>query len=285
MSESSYTWEDLRYLMARLRDPETGCPWDLQQTADSIVPHTLEEAYELVATIESGDIDAMRDELGDVLFQVVFYAQLAQEQAHFDLSDVVHGLVSKLIRRHPHIFSDGNLRAVQKHEFAAEAVMDQWESIKQAERETKLQMHVLDDVPVSLPALTRAQKLQKRASTVGLDWVALGPVLSSLKQELCEFEAALAHPEKHDDIAHELGDLMFCCVNLARHLKLDAEQVQRAANQRFEARVRAFTALAEQQGLTPLALTDEQRDALWSAAKQQVQMQSEHSRGHSCYKH
>ena len=285
MSESSYTWEDLRYLMARLRDPETGCPWDLQQTADSIVPHTLEEAYELVATIESGDIDAMRDELGDVLFQVVFYAQLAQEQAHFDLSDVVHGLVSKLIRRHPHIFSDGNLRAVQKHEFAAEAVMDQWESIKQAERETKLKMHVLDDVPVSLPALTRAQKLQKRASTVGLDWVALGPVLSSLKQELCEFEAALAHPEKHDDIAHELGDLMFCCVNLARHLKLDAEQVQRAANQRFEARVRAFTALAEQQGLTPLALTDEQRDALWSAAKQQVQMQSEHSRGHSCYKH
>ena len=285
MSESSYTWEDLRYLMARLRDPETGCPWDLQQTADSIVPHTLEEAYELVATIESGDIDAMRDELGDVLFQVVFYAQLAQEQAHFDLSDVVHGLVSKLIRRHPHIFSDGNLRAVQKHEFAAEAVMDQWESIKQAERETKLQMHVLDDVPVSLPALTRAQKLQKRASTVGLDWVALGPVLSSLKQELCEFEAALAHPEKHDDIAHELGDLMFCCVNLARHLKLDAEQVQRAANQRFEARVRAFTSLAEQQGLTPLALTDEQRDALWSAAKQQVQMQSEHSRGHSCYKH
>ena len=285
MSESSYTWEDLRYLMARLRDPETGCPWDLQQTADSIVPHTLEEVYELVATIESGDIDAMRDELGDVLFQVVFYAQLAQEQAHFDLSDVVHGLVSKLIRRHPHIFSDGNLRAVQKHEFAAEAVMDQWESIKQAERETKLQMHVLDDVPVSLPAITRAQKLQKRASTVGLDWVALGPVLSSLKQELCEFEAALAHPEKHDDIAHELGDLMFCCVNLARHLKLDAEQVQRAANQRFEARVRAFTALAEQQGLTPLALTDEQRDALWSAAKQQVQMQSEHSRGHSCYKH
>ena len=285
MSESSYTWEDLRYLMVRLRDPETGCPWDLQQTADSIVPHTLEEVYELVATIESGDIDAMRDELGDVLFQVVFYAQLAQEQAHFDLSDVVHGLVSKLIRRHPHIFSDGNLRAVQKHEFAAESVMDQWESIKQAERETKLQMHVLDDVPVSLPALTRAQKLQKRASTVGLDWVALGPVLSSLKQELCEFEAALAHPEKHDDIAHELGDLMFCCVNLARHLKLDAEQVQRAANQRFEARVRAFTALAEQQGLTPLALTDEQRDALWSAAKQQVQMQSEHSRGHSCYKH
>jgi nucleoside triphosphate diphosphatase len=285
MSESSYTWEDLRYLMVRLRDPETGCPWDLQQTADSIVPHTLEEVYELVATIESGDIDAMRDELGDVLFQVVFYAQLAQEQAHFDLSDVVHGLVSKLIRRHPHIFSDGNLRAVQKHEFAAEAVIDQWESIKQAERETKLQMHVLDDVPVSLPALTRAQKLQKRASTVGLDWVALGPVLSSLKQELGEFEAALAHPEKHDDIAHELGDLMFCCVNLARHLKLDAEQVQRAANQRFEARVRAFTALAEQQGLTPLALTDEQRDALWSAAKQQVQMQSEHSRGHSCYKH
>ena len=274
MSESSYTWEDLRYLMARLRDPETGCPWDLKQTADSIVPHTLEEVYELVATIESGDIDAMRDELGDVLFQVVFYAQLAQEQAHFDLSDVVHGLVSKLIRRHPHIFSDGNLRAVQKHEFAAEAVMDQWESIKQAERETKLQMHVLDDVPVSLPALTRAQKLQKRASTVGLDWVALGPVLSSLKQELCEFEAALTHPEKHDDIAHELGDLMFCCVNLARHLKLDAEQVQRAANQRFEARVRAFTALAEQQGLTPLTLTDEQRDALWSAAKQQVQMQS-----------
>ena len=126
MSESSYTWEDLRYLMARLRDPETGCPWDLQQTADSIVPHTLEEVYELVATIESGDIDAMRDELGDVLFQVVFYAQLAQEQAHFDLSDVVHGLVSKLIRRHPHIFSDGNLRAVQKHEFAAEAVIDQW---------------------------------------------------------------------------------------------------------------------------------------------------------------
>lgn len=281
MLESLYTWDDLRYLMARLRDPETGCPWDLQQTADSIVPHTLEEVYELVATIESGDIDAMRDELGDVLFQVVFYAQLAQEQAHFDLSDVVHGLVSKLIRRHPHIFSDGNLRAVQKHEFAAEAVMDQWESIKQTERETKLQMHVLDDVPVSLPALTRAQKLQKRASTVGLDWVALGPVLSSLKQELCEFEAALAHPDKHADIAHELGDLMFCCVNLARHLKLDAEQVQRAANQRFEARVRAFTALAEQQGLTPQALTDEQRDALWSAAKQQVQTQSEHSRGHS----
>jgi ATP diphosphatase len=281
MSESFYTWEDLRYLMTRLRDPETGCPWDLQQTADSIVPHTLEEVYELVATIESGDVDAMRDELGDVLFQVVFYAQLAQEQAHFDLSEVVHGLVSKLIRRHPHVFTDGHLRAVQRHHFATEAVMDQWESIKQAERETKLQMHVLDDVPVSLPALTRAQKLQKRASTIGLDWSALAPVLGSLKQELCEFEMALDSPEKHADIAHELGDLMFCCVNLARHLKLDAEQVQRAANQRFEARVRAYTALAEQQGLSPVALTDEQRDALWSAAKQQVQAESELSRGHN----
>lgn len=281
MSESFYTWEDLRYLMTRLRDPETGCPWDLQQTADSIVPHTLEEVYELVATIESGDIDAMRDELGDVLFQVVFYAQLAQEHAHFDLNDVVHGLVSKLIRRHPHVFTDGNLRAVQRHDFATEAVMDQWESIKQAERETKLQMHVLDDVPVSLPALTRAQKLQKRASAIGLDWSALEPVLSSLKQELCEFEVALDSPEKHADIAHELGDLMFCCVNLARHLKLDAEQVQRAANQRFEARVRAYTALAEQQGLTPVALTDEQRDSLWSAAKQQVQAESGLSRGHN----
>lgn len=230
-----HSLDDLIRLMNALRDPESGCPWDLQQTFASIVPHTLEEAYEVADCIEREDWQHLKDELGDLLFQVVFYARLADEQGWFDLPQIIDQLVSKLVRRHPHVFPNGKLDGSDSQTVAVEAVNANWEAIKQQERDAKSQQGVLADVPVNLPGLSRAAKLQKRAARVGFDWPDVSGVLDKIEEEIGELREAL----EQGDEAHareELGDLLFAQVNLARHLKADPEQALRNTNAKFERR-------------------------------------------------
>ncbi|HET8710169.1 MAG TPA: nucleoside triphosphate pyrophosphohydrolase, partial [Spongiibacteraceae bacterium] len=244
-----YSISDLLEVMARLRDPERGCPWDLQQDFASIAPHTLEECYELVDAIERGDFPQIRDELGDVLFQVIFYAQLGREQGRFDFGDIVHNIVEKLLRRHPHVFPNGKwcetneewgegssgLGADARPDIAVEQVGVNWERIKQEERASKNQTGILDDVPVALPALSRAVKLQKRAARVGFDWDSWRDVFVKMEEEKRELEAAIDTGDI-DQITDEMGDLLFVCVNLARFLKVDPETALRTSNRKFERR-------------------------------------------------
>jgi ATP diphosphatase len=275
VADDRYDLRDLRYLMKRLRDPHDGCPWDLKQTAQTIVPYTLEEVFELVDALERGDDLGARDELGDVLFQVVFYAQLAEERELYDVDDVIHGIVAKLLRRHPHVFPDGTLssrRAGAEHAQVRD-IKERWEDIKQQERNARRQTHALDDVPLSLPALSRAQKLQKRATRLGLDWTSVTDVVVALKNETLEFEDALSTAAV-EAVADELGDLLFTCVNLARKLDLDAEQLLRQSNQKFETRVRLCTELASEQGRALETISEQERDAIWREAKRQLGSQS-----------
>ena len=257
--------EHLLGIVRRLRDPDQGCPWDVGQTFQSIVPHTIEEAYELADAIESNDFDQIREEAGDVLFQVLFYAQMADEKQHFNFADVVDGLSEKLIRRHPHVFSR-NSTAQQETPIAVSDVSDSWEKIKRTERQRKQQPGILDDIPVSLPALTRAQKIQKRASRVGFDWADVAGVFEKLEEEICELKEALVEGEKAA-IESELGDVLFCVVNLARHLDFDAETALRGATRKFEGRFRLMEERAIANGSR---LEDEVSSALearWQAAK------------------
>ena len=264
-----YTIEDLTYLMQRLRDPQTGCPWDLQQSFASIVPSTLEEAYEVADAIETGDFEHLREELGDLLFQVIFYSQLGSEEQRFDFAEVVSGLVAKLVRRHPHVFPLGTLESeVQPGTTAHDsAIKARWESLKQEERVAKGKRATLDDIPVSLAALTRAQKLQKRAAGVGFDWPDVGGALAKVDEEILEVREALAANDRAG-LEEELGDLLFAVVNVSRHLQIDAEQALRAASRKFEGRFRQIeTGLSERQ-LTPQTATLAQMDALWDEIKQ-----------------
>ena len=260
--------EHLLGIVRRLRDPEQGCPWDVDQTFQSIVPHTLEEAYELADAIESKDFDQIREEAGDVLFQVLFYAQMADEKQHFNFADVVDGLSEKLIRRHPHVFSR-NSTAQQETPIAVSDVSDSWEKIKRTERQRKQQSGILDDIPVSLPALTRAQKIQKRASRVGFDWADVAGVFEKLEEEICELKEALVEGEKAA-IESELGDVLFCVVNLARHLDFDAETAMRGATRKFEGR---FRLMEEQAIASGSRLEDESvstLEARWQTAKRDL---------------
>ncbi|MFK8041291.1 nucleoside triphosphate pyrophosphohydrolase [Congregibacter sp.] len=282
MDNTRYTLADLLRIMQRLRDPEHGCPWDLQQDFQSIVPSTLEECYELAAAIEAGDYPHLADELGDVLFQVVFYAQLGEEQKLFSFQSVVHGLSDKLLRRHPHVFADGEIEGVvhtmpaedgvrlgdsnEDSVGSTEAVKQQWEAIKAKERAGRSQLGALDDVPVALPALPRAQKLQKRASRVGFDWDSAEPVWSKVDEELAELREAVAR-KNDEDIEDELGDLLFTVVNLSRHLKIDAETALRRASSKFERRFRAMEARCAAQGQPLEALDSAAMELLWSDAK------------------
>lgn len=255
--------QDLLEVMASLRDPDSGCPWDLKQTFETIAPSTLEECYELVAAIEHEDFDHVREELGDVLFQVVFYAQMAKEAGKFEFDDVVASLVEKLIRRHPHVFPvEGEPLAANTEE----AINASWEEIKKQERASRQQHNILDDIPLQLPSLSRAQKLQKRASGVGFDWESFSGVLEKLREELVEFEEATEQGYR-EQAAEELGDLMFCCVNAARHLGLDAEAVLRVANQKFERRFNAVEQLLRGRGLSAEQASIEQMDAAWDEVK------------------
>ncbi|KMY00296.1 MULTISPECIES: nucleoside triphosphate pyrophosphohydrolase [Pseudomonas] len=268
-----YTVQDLLNLMARLRDPQFGCPWDLKQNYASIVPHTLEEAYEVADAIEQGDLDHLKGELGDLLFQVVFYAQLAKEEGRFEFDDVIDGITRKLLRRHPHVFPTGELYApAETPRLTDEQVNLRWDEIKAEERAEKAgvpeQLSLLDDVPRALPALSRAAKLQKRAAQVGFDWPAALPVVDKVREELDEILEAMVDNDA-EGIAEEVGDLLFSVVNLARHLKVDPETALRSANSKFDRRFR-FIEQALRHLQRPIeACSLEEMDALWGEAKRQ----------------
>ncbi|WP_087501444.1 nucleoside triphosphate pyrophosphohydrolase [Pseudomonas sp. SID14000] len=268
----TYTLEDLLHLMARLRDPQYGCPWDLKQNYASIVPHTIEEAYEVADTIERGDFEHLQGELGDLLFQVVYYSQLAREEGRFEFDGVVDSITRKLIRRHPHVFPTGELYAPVDTPSLSEAqVKSRWEEIKAEERAEKSlpeQLSLLDDVPATLPALSRAAKLQKRAATVGFDWPAALPVLDKVREELDEVLQAMADGDA-DALEDEIGDLLFAAVNLARHLKHDPEHALRRANRKFERRFRFIEQALRDSGRPIEDCNLDELDALWGEAKRQ----------------
>jgi len=269
----SYQLDDLLYLMTRLRDPQHGCPWDLQQNFASIVPHTLEEAYEVADAIEQGDYQQLQGELGDLLFQVVYYAQLGQEEERFAWADVVDGITRKLLRRHPHVFPDGNLRTLPATQaLAPEQVKQRWEEIKAEERASKAeqpeQLSLLDDVPQALPSLSRAQKLQKRASRAGFDWPNAAPVVEKIAEELDEVREALDQGNAAA-VAEEMGDLLFCVVNLARHLGVDAEYALREGNNKFERRFRYIEEQLRLRGSCVEKTSLPSLDGLWDEAKAQ----------------
>ena len=268
-----YSLQDLINLMARLRDPQYGCPWDVKQNYATIVPHTLEEAYEVADAIERGDFDDLRGELGDLLFQVVYYCQLAREEGRFEFAGVVDGITRKLIRRHPHVFPTGDLYApLETPRLSEDQVKHRWEEIKALERTEKAhvpeQLSLLDDVPAVLPALSRAAKLQKRAAQVGFDWPEALPVIDKVREELDEVLEAMADSDR-EGINEEIGDLLFVVVNLARHLKVDPENALRAANGKFERRFR-FIEQALREARRPIEdCSLEEMDALWGEAKRQ----------------
>ena len=243
----AYNIADLQRLMERLRDPVTGCPWDLQQTYQSIAPFTLEECLELIDALEQGDLQHVEEELGDLLFQVIFYSQLGKEDGLFNFDTVVSGITAKLLRRHPHVFKDGDLEGVIRDRASLDAIKTNWESEKAAERAARAQQSAMDDVPATLSALARAQKLQKRASSLGYDFPTYKAVLHSLDEELEELSEAREIPGS-EEIENELGDVLFSVVNLARHLKVDAEAALRKGNRRFEQRVRRAEAAALEAG-------------------------------------
>jgi ATP diphosphatase len=252
-------------IMAALRTPGSGCPWDLEQSFATIAPYTVEEAYEVADAIARGDLADLKDELGDLLLQVVFHARMAQEQGAFDFGDVVDTITTKLIRRHPHVFADEQGRT-------AEAVKGLWERIKAEERAQRADCGdsapegALAGVPVALPALTRALKLQSKASRVGFDWNDPRAVLPKIREEADEIEAALdAGDAAH--AAHEVGDLLFAVVNMARHLAADPEGLLRATNLKFERRFASIERALAARGKTPKEATLAEMDALWDAAK------------------
>lgn len=261
--------EKLREIMAALRDPENGCPWDQEQNFASIVPHTLEEAYEVAESIENGDMAELRDELGDLLFQVVFYARLAEEQGDFDFDQVVDAIVDKLLRRHPHVFGDVHIADAQAQSKA-------WEAQKARERAAKPGAPekmadsiagTLDGVAIALPALTRAAKLQKRAARVGFDWPDVLPVLDKVLEELNEVKAEITEGGEHAKLEEEMGDLLFACTNLARHLQLEPETALRQANRKFERRFARMEAIVQQPGVDISRLGLDAWEDLWCRVK------------------
>jgi ATP diphosphatase len=249
-------------IMAALRTPGSGCPWDLQQTFETIAPYTIEEAYEVADAVARGNLDDLRDELGDLLLQVVFHARMAQEQGVFDFADVVESLTAKLLRRHPHVF--GEMRGL-----TPKAVEGLWERIKAAERaktgsQPSGEESALAGVPAALPALTRALKLQGKAGKVGFDWNDPRAVLAKIREEADEIEGELA---AGDRATAEVGDLLFAVVNLARHLDVDPEAMLRATNQKFERRFAAIERALADRGKSPQAASLEEMDELWNEAK------------------
>jgi nucleoside triphosphate diphosphatase len=262
-------------IMEKLRDPATGCPWDLAQRFDTIVPFTLEEAYEVADAIEQDDLAHLPDELGDLLFQVVFYCQLGKEQGLFDFATVVERISDKLIRRHPHVFGpmqDESAANGAKPELNTQALKAAWEATKAQERQQKQLLSVLDDIPMALPALTRAVKIQKRVAKLGFDWPELEPVVAKIHEEIDEVmaEARLleSDPETYfPKVKDEMGDLLFAVVNLARHLGVDPESALRQGNHKFEQRFRGVEALATASGKAMQAHTLAELDGYWDQVK------------------
>lgn len=254
---------ELLNIMARLRDPECGCPWDIKQTWQSIIPHTLEEVYEVADAIDRDDASALCDELGDLLFQIVFLAQIAKEQGLFDFNDVVAGISGKMIRRHPHVFGD----AV----FASEREQKQaWENIKQAERTGKdAGGSFFDGIPHAMPALRRSQKIQQRAGRVGFDWERWDQVIPKIHEELDEVTEAVQNGESPARIEEEVGDVLMGATNLARMLGVNAENALRVSNRKFEQRFLRVEALLQEQGISLEDATLEQMENAWLIAKKE----------------
>lgn len=250
-------------VMARLRNPEGGCPWDIEQNFQSIAPHTLEEAYEVVDAIQREDMDQLREELGDLLLQVVYYAQMAREQKMWDFEDVAETIVDKLIVRHPHIFGDAEIHT-------AEQQLDSWENIKEKERAQKAESgrvpSALDGIALALPALLRAEKLQKRAKKEGFDWDQIEPVWAKLHEEIDELKVEVDSGESKERMEMELGDLLFTAVNLARHLKIDPEQALRKSNQKFESRFKKMEKAYQDQGKSMRDSSLDELEAAWDQA-------------------
>lgn len=251
----------LLQIMSRLRDPQDGCPWDVQQTFQTIAPYTIEEAYEVADAIERHDMTDLREELGDLLFQVVFHSQIAQEKGEFAFSDVVNAICEKMERRHPHVFGDDRI------ETAAEQTQA-WEAHKRRERALTARS-VLDNVPLALPALARASKLGKRAAEVGFEWPDTQGALDKVAEELDELRAELSSSPDLERISNELGDLLFSIVNVCRYLKIDAENSLRRANAKFERRFRYVERRLREQGKSPEEATLEEMDALWEQGKRE----------------
>lgn len=264
-SRATAAIERLLEVMARLRDPAYGCPWDLEQTFASIAPYTIEEAYEVADAIARGDMADLEDELGDLLLQVVYHAQMAWEAGHFDFARVAERIAAKMIRRHPHVFGDAEVADAREQSRA-------WEDAKADERagravEGGRRPGLLDDVPLALPALGRAAKLQRRAARVGFDWPETGQVLDKIEEEIAELRAEIAGRAPEARLVDEIGDLLFAVVNLARHCEVDAEAALRAANAKFERRFRAVEAGLGATGRTLEDATLEEMEALWQEAK------------------
>jgi MazG family protein len=266
--EKRYSLDDLIAVMARLRDPEHGCPWDIKQDFSSIAPYTIEEAYEVADAIARGDVEALKDELGDLLLQVVYHAQMASERSCFDFSDVADAIARKMIRRHPHVFAESSLR----EQFLTANLWERIKAEEKAERATKDAAAAavpsrLDDVPLALPALMRAVKLQKRAAEVGFDWPSLEPVLGKAGEEMAELQEAIAAQDDRAKIEEEFGDLLFVMANVARHLKIDPEAALRRANAKFVRRFRSIEQALARVGRRCEDATLEEMDRLWDEAK------------------
>ena len=252
-------------IMARLRDPDHGCPWDREQDFATIAPYTIEEAYEVADAIARGDMAALRDELGDLLFQVVFYAQMAREEGGFDFDDIARAIGDKMVQRHPHVFGGAGIRS-------ADVQTRAWEAQKAAERAEKAAAEggaagVLDGIARALPALTRALKLQRRAAQEGFDWPDIQPVLAKIDEEIAEVRCEIDDGAPAARLADEVGDLLFACVNLARHLKIDPEDALRKGNSKFEQRFHSIEEALARDGRKPSDATLDEMDALWEAAK------------------
>jgi nucleoside triphosphate diphosphatase len=265
-----YRIEDLLRVMVRLRDPETGCPWDREQTFATIAPYTIEEAYEVADAIARSDFEGLKDELGDLLLQVVYHAHMAEEHGRFGFKDVADAITAKMIRRHPHVFQDVSLREGFK-------TSGTWERMKAEEKaargESTSKDSLLDGVPLALPALARAVKLQSRAARVGFDWPSLAPVLAKAEEEIAELKTALASDERDErapaskKVTEEFGDLLFVMANVARHLGIDPEAALRDANAKFVRRFRSIEAALRAEGRAPEDSTLEEMDQLWDEAK------------------
>lgn len=275
--------KELLKVVAMLRHPEFGCPWDLKQSIKSLVPHTLEEVYEVVDAIDKNDMAGLEDELGDLLFQIVFYAQLASEEAVFNFDDVAKGLVRKLLRRHPHVFPRGKITNFgEQQKISSDQVVANWESIKEQERQEKsekinkkisgdrLWESVLSDVPTAVPAFERARKMQKKAASVGFDWSSPKFVLAKLREELEELEEIYGNGVEVDEarVKEELGDVLFTCVNFARHLTISPESALREANHKFDSRFRFMENELQELSIRFKDASSSDLEALWNKAKQ-----------------
>jgi nucleoside triphosphate diphosphatase len=262
--DKRYTLDDLLAVMARLRDKDSGCPWDVEQSFATIAPYTIEEAYEVADAIARDDLDALKEELGDLLLQVVYHAQMASEDARFDFGDVADTITRKMIRRHPHVFGDAD-----RSTFLTDGTWQRIKAEEKAERGDARGASRLNDVPLALPALTRAVKLQKRAAEVGFDWPSLTPVLAKAEEEIAELKAAIGERAggRAERVAEEFGDLLFVMANIARHLALDPEAALRSANDKFVRRFKSIETALAKEGRKPEDASLEEMDQLWDEAK------------------